>query len=79
MTENEIYDILCEVFGSDFEFDIEFSDRDNLNAYIFQNVEMDELLELSKQIKSIDPLNTFKISYLPKFAGLAIIFFKWMK
>ena len=27
MTENEIYDILCEVFGSDFEFDIEFSDR----------------------------------------------------
>ena len=64
---------------ADFEFDIEFSDRDNLNAYIFQNVEMDELLELSKQIKSIDPLNTFKISYLPKFAGLAIIFFKWMK
>lgn len=74
MTENEIYNILCEVFGSDFKFDVEFSDRDNLNAYIFQNVEMDELLELSKQIKSINPLNTFKISYLPKFIGFGNYF-----
>ena len=78
MTKNEIIDILNNIFGCD-TYSEGYSEVDELDAYVFQFIEMEELAELSKQIVAIDSNNTFKISMIPEQDGLAIIFFKWMK
>lgn len=83
MTQDEVFDILNNIFGLDsFEL-MEWDDALNEKAYVFSSVEMEELLELSKQIKTIDKNNTFEIKYIPTFTspyhGFAIIFFKWME
>lgn len=78
MNQNEVVDILNNIFGCD-AYEFEYSDDDDLCAYVFQNIEMEELIELSKQITNIDKSNTFKIQYIPEFTGFTIIFFKWLK
>ena len=78
MNKLEIIDILDNVFGCD-TYSEGYSEFDELDAYIFQSIEMEELLELSKQITAIDSSNTFKISMIPEQDGFAIIFFKWME
>jgi len=76
MTKNEIIDILNNIFGCDTYLE-GYSEVDELDAYVFQSIEMEEIVELSKQITTIDSNNTFKISMITEQDGLAIIFFKW--
>ena len=75
MTKNEIIDILNNIFGCD-TYSKGYSEVDELDAYVFQSIEMEEIVELSKQITTIDSNNTFKISMITEQDGLAIIFFK---
>lgn len=78
MDKLEIINILDNIFGCD-TYSEGYSEVDELDAYVFQSLEMEELIELSKQITTIDSNNTFKISMIPEQYGFAIIFFKWMK
>jgi hypothetical protein len=78
MTKLEITDILNNIFGYD-TYSEGYSEFDELDTYVFQSIEMEEVVELSKQITAIDPSNTFKISIIPEQDGLTIIFFKWMQ
>ena len=77
LTKEEIHNILTSIFNLDNNLKI--IENYDYKIYIFQYFEMDELLELSKQIKLIDSSNSFIIRYIPKYDGFTIYFFKWLE